>query len=314
MTLFTIDLPANRSRTSTQAVTVPKTAFTSAARIATITLSFSAATASGFEIAPRKPDQPSSPEAATTAASGRTTISVRYAVTKPRERAVPALSLCQLRLRGAADVGATPARGRAADAALDPDHDPVRAEPLLVDRAPAAEDRVVDPEDAGPCRILRRVLLGDCRVDRAPAVLPEQILGDGALREADERVCQVLVRARLQDCDRELDQHRLARDDVLDVRAGCPRRERLALVGQEDVALTGQERVRRVPARGVLGDHVLEEVLHERPRLLVGLAEAALGAVGRENVPLRGARAERVRSHHLDTGLDEIRPALDVLR
>jgi hypothetical protein len=77
MTLFTIDRPGKRSRTSTQAVIVPKTALTSAARTATITLSFSAATASGFDTADQKPDQPSSPDAATTAARGSTTISVR---------------------------------------------------------------------------------------------------------------------------------------------------------------------------------------------------------------------------------------------
>ena len=58
-------------------MTVPKTALTSAARIAATTLSFSAATASGFEIGAQKPEQPSSRDAATTAASGSTTISVR---------------------------------------------------------------------------------------------------------------------------------------------------------------------------------------------------------------------------------------------
>ena len=56
---------------------VPKTAFTSAARIATTTLSFSAATASGFETAAQNADRRPHRDAATTAASGSTTISVR---------------------------------------------------------------------------------------------------------------------------------------------------------------------------------------------------------------------------------------------
>ena len=90
--------------------------------------------------------------------------------------------------------------------------------------------------------------------------------------------------------------------------------DRLALVGDQDVALAGEERVRRVAAGRVLRDDVLEELLHVGGRLLVGLAEAALGAIRGEDVPLRRARAERVRGDHLHAGLDEVGPALDVLR
>ena len=56
---------------------VPKTALTSDATIATTTLSFSAATASGFETAVPEADTPSSATPPPTAASGSTTISER---------------------------------------------------------------------------------------------------------------------------------------------------------------------------------------------------------------------------------------------
>ena len=62
--------------------------------------------------------------------------------------------------------------------------------------------------------------------------------------------------------------------------------DRLALEGEQDVALAREERVRRVEPGGVLGDDVPEELLHEGVRLRVGLAEAPLRHVGGEDVPL----------------------------
>src|SRR5205085_4562583 len=284
ITALITERPGKRSRTSTQAVIVPKTALTSAARMAATTLSFSAATASGFEIEFQNPDRPSSRDAATTAASGSTTISVRYPVTNPRERAVPALSLGRARPRRAvAADGAALARGRAPDPTLDLDHDPVGREPLLVHGPPAAEDLVVDLEDAWPRRVLRRVLLRHRRQHRAPARLAEEVLCDRALREPDEFLRELLAAAVLDHGDRQLDQHRLPRDHVLDVRACRPRGQRLALVGQQHVTLARQERVGRVPAGGVLRDDVLEQRLHVRLRRAVGLAESPLGAVGGED-------------------------------
>src|SRR5439155_12657346 len=138
---------------------------------------------------------------------------------KPRERALPALALERLTTRGrAAAVGAALARGGPSDRLLDLDHQALAREPLLVDGAPAAEDLVVDLEDPGSRGVLRRVLLRNRLVDRPEAVLREKILGPGRLGEADELLRQVLVRAFLEDGDRQLDQHALPRDDVLDVR------------------------------------------------------------------------------------------------
>src|SRR5690242_7216716 len=174
MTAFTTLLPRNSSRTSTHAVTVPSTALTSAATTDVSTLSFSAATASGAETALHQPDQPCALEAEATAASGSATSRERNRKTKPRERAPPALSRVPLRVRGsAAAVGAALATSRPSDRLLDLRHQPVAREPLLVDGAPAAEDPVVDLEDAGARRVLGRVLLRDLRVDGAEAVLRE---------------------------------------------------------------------------------------------------------------------------------------------
>ena len=78
--------------------------------------------------------------------------------------------------------------------------------------------------------------------------------------------------------------------------------------------MPGEECVRGVAARRVLRHDVREELLHVRGRLLVGLAEVALRVVGGHDVPLRRARAERVRGHDLHALLDEVVPALDLLR
>src|SRR5581483_1475182 len=310
ITAFTSDLPRNRSRTSTHAINVPKTALTSATTAAITSVSFSAATPSGLETASQKPEAPSSRDAHTSAAIGSATISERKPVTKPRERADEALSLA-----GTATETAALAASRTTDLLLDPDHQAgLQVEPALVCRAPAAEVLVRDPEDARPRGVLRGELLRDRRVDGPPPGLAEQALGDRALREADELVRLVPVLAVLQHCDRQLDQHRLARDHVLDVRAGRPRGQRLALVGQQHVALAGQERVGRVPPGRVLRDDVAEELLDVRDRLLVCLPEPPLRRVRGEDVPLRGAGAERVRRDHLDAWSDEVAPALDVLR
>src|SRR3954454_24540319 len=237
MTALTKDFPRKSSRTSTQAVIVPKTAFTSVASVATTRLSLSAATASGFDTASQNPDAPSFDDAQTRAAIGSATTRERNRVTKPRERAVDALSPDCRRLLGTATASTALARGRPPDLLLDPDHEAVaRVDPLLIDGAPAAERLVGDREDARARRELVGVLLRDGLVDRPEPVLREQGLRPVGLRVADELVRQVLVRAPLQHRDRELDQHRLARDHVLDVGAGQPCVQGLALVREEDVA------------------------------------------------------------------------------
>src|SRR5438094_2083112 len=106
ITAFTTDLPRKSSRTKTQAVSVPSTAFVSAAAAETASVSFNAATASALETASQKPAPPLFVEVHTRAAMGSATISDRKAVTKPRERAVEALSLAYLRIRGPATAAA----------------------------------------------------------------------------------------------------------------------------------------------------------------------------------------------------------------
>ena len=58
----------------------------------------------------------------------------------------------------------------------------------------------------------------------------------------------------------------------------------------------------------------LKSCLHVGASLRVGLAEVPLRRVGGEDVPLRRAGAERIGRDHLDAGLDQVVPALDVLR
>src|SRR4051812_21636755 len=100
-----------------------------------------------------------------------------------------------------------------AKALLDLADDPVGVEELRVHLGPAAE--LVDREQALRLRELLRV--GRGRVDRAVALLGEDLLRWGAARELDE-----LLRALLPVLgygDRVLDQDRLVGDDVVDVRA-----------------------------------------------------------------------------------------------
>lgn len=115
-------LPRKSSRTSTHAVTVPKNAFVSAARAATASVSFNAATASRFETASQKfPDAPVFVDDQISAAIGNATTSDRNTVTKPRERAVPAPSLRMWMVLRPGKPGALTwlARGRASDSLLD---------------------------------------------------------------------------------------------------------------------------------------------------------------------------------------------------
>ena len=96
MIALTSDLPRNESRTSTQAVIVPRTALIRATAIDVQSVSFSAAIASGLVTTSQNPCQPPFVDSNTSAAIGSPTISERYVVTRPSERAVVALSLCSL--------------------------------------------------------------------------------------------------------------------------------------------------------------------------------------------------------------------------
>src|SRR2546421_11333237 len=151
MTALTSPLPRKSSRTSTQAVIVPSTALTTETTTAAARLSSSAATASGAVATDQNWCSPFSREAQTRAAIGSTTTTDRNAVVKPSERAAPAAPSLERRARSA---NAGLARRRPSDGTLDRDHPAlVRVEPDLVGVAPAADDLVVDLEDAGPCRV-----------------------------------------------------------------------------------------------------------------------------------------------------------------
>src|SRR5437660_6831648 len=152
MTALTNDFPQNSSRTSTQAITVPNTAFTTETSTASPRESLSAATDSGDDATDQNEPTPSAREAQTRAAIGNTTSTERYVVVKPSSSGVAS----PRRLRGAGI--ATLASGWPSDVSLDLGHAAlVRVEPDLVRVAPAAELLVVDLEDAGARREFRRV-------------------------------------------------------------------------------------------------------------------------------------------------------------
>src|SRR3954453_2862545 len=90
MTALTIDLPRNSSRTSTQAVIVPKRALTSDTITDAPSVSFSEASASGEVATDQNWCNPSFCDAQTSAAIGRITITERNVVVKPSERAAAA--------------------------------------------------------------------------------------------------------------------------------------------------------------------------------------------------------------------------------
>src|SRR5262245_40091582 len=119
MIAFMTDLPRKSSRTSTQAVIVPRAALISETTSDATSVSLRAATASGLEIASQKPCDPSFVDSQTSAAIGSTTKIVRKVVTMPRDRAVPVLSLGARTVRAA---GAATLASDAADLALDRRH------------------------------------------------------------------------------------------------------------------------------------------------------------------------------------------------
>ncbi len=77
MSALTTLLPRNSSRTSTQAISVPKIAFTSTTSSEATKVSLSAATAAGAVTSSQKACRPPSSDAATTAAIGMRTMIVR---------------------------------------------------------------------------------------------------------------------------------------------------------------------------------------------------------------------------------------------
>src|SRR5260221_6742831 len=241
MIALTSAFPRKPSRTSTQAVIVPSTAFSSATTTEAPSVSFRAETASGLEIAAQKPCDPAFLDSQTRAANGRTTMSVRKVVTMPRDRAVPALSL---RSR---PLGTRTARGGATIASLASDpadlpFDPGENTRALVEElrlylAPTTEPDLVDREQAGSDGEPLRVRPKDALHHGPVAVVGEDLLRARRPEKAEELVCLLLVRASLEDGDGVLDHDGGVRDDVLDRRAFELRRNCFALVGDERIAL-----------------------------------------------------------------------------
>ena len=86
MTTSRMRLPQNRSRTSTQAITVPITMFTSVTRNACTTVSWTAERVCGFVIASMKPLRPPDRAVVTTRASGISTRRLNHSTATPRPR------------------------------------------------------------------------------------------------------------------------------------------------------------------------------------------------------------------------------------
>ena len=83
MIALTTPCPRNRSRTRIHATIVPITALIRQTATETKRVSLSAATACGSVIASQKPPRPALPACHISAASGRMTIRLRYAVASP---------------------------------------------------------------------------------------------------------------------------------------------------------------------------------------------------------------------------------------
>src|SRR5829696_6369141 len=302
---LTTRLPGNWSRTRTQAISVPIPAFPAATSSDTIRVKRSAATAWGSVAAAQKAAQPSRLERHTTAVSGRTTIRLRYRVTVPRSSAAPPRTSRPIRRRVTTLVA-----NRDADLVLDVGHDPgLFVEEPLVHLGPSAQ--VLDGEQPR-----RRGELGGCRdllVDRAVALLDEDLLGLGRQQVVEERLGLRRVLALGGDRDRVLDQDRLIGHHVVDVLLLLLGSDGLVLVGDHDVALAPDKGLQGLTGRLVLHRHVAEQLLQIGHRLLGRLALLELGAVGRHDVPAGPTGGERVGGDDLDPRLDQVIPGPNVL-
>src|SRR3954463_6007355 len=139
---FTAPLPRKSSRTSTQAISVPVTALITTTIADVMNVSFSAASACGPVTTSKNSDTPPSSDLTATAASGSSTMMLRYVIATPRPSAAPPGSDAA-RGRGVGD-GRGPAvsslGGRDAKVLLDAGHDALLlVEELVGHRAPAAE-------------------------------------------------------------------------------------------------------------------------------------------------------------------------------
>src|SRR6185295_486722 len=249
---LTIPRPRKRSRTSTQATSVPATALNAATAIESASVSFSAATACGAVTASRNAPAPSPVERATTAASGISTITLSHTVAMPSESAPDPPGAAEERARRrAVGVAAPAAEVRTSLGSGDPrrlldlrDRALVRIEEVVVDLRPATE--VADREQALRRRELGLVRVEDPLVDGPVAPVGERLLRLRRQREVEERLCLLRMARLRDDRDRVLDQDRLVGDDVVDLLALLLRRDRLVLVGEQDVAGAAREVLQRL--------------------------------------------------------------------
>src|SRR5580765_6815058 len=228
---LTIPLPGKSSRTSTQAISVPMTALTTATAAETHTVTHSAARAAGSVIAATNPDRPSDIDVTVRAARGSRTMTLSHSVTSPTPSEVPGRQRRTRRSSGGTATGAAPdavcvwgarlsvvgviAMGLLRRVVVD-DRD--RAGLLLEQRAvhglPAAE--VVDGPQLLGLGERRGELLRDGGVDWAEAGLRPEPLGLGGEQEVVEGGGRLEVLARADHCGGVLDLERLRRRDVLD--------------------------------------------------------------------------------------------------
>src|SRR4029453_9496571 len=346
-------LPGNSSRTSTQAIRVPTPTLTTTTTRATANVSRSAARACGVVAACQNGAAPSRDERHTTAASGSSTIKLRYRVTVPRSSAAPLftgglplgpawppvawvpaslLSPPDPLFTGGLPLGsAWPPCCLGSGLALEPPGPPPLVALLAANRdAHLALDFDQDAgllveEPLGHLVPAADVLdgeqpgrLGEVRGDplvhRPVALLGEDLLAGGGAGEVDEGPGRLLVPALGGDRDRVLDQDGLVGDDVVDRLVLLLGVDGLVLVGDHHVALAADEGLDRLTGGLVLHRHVAEQPLQVVDRLLVGPALLDLGAVGRHHVPAGGTRAERVRRDPLDARFDQVVPGADLLR
>src|SRR5438067_1365333 len=192
ITAFTSALARKLSRTSTHAVTVPRTALIRTTTRAVPSVSLRADTASGLETTCQNEWAPSFFDSQTSAAIGRTTTIVKKVEMTPTDAAVlarpPAPTLGDLR----AAAAATLLMGGTSDRLLDRDHAArVRVEPNVVHLPPAAEEAIVDVE--GRTGVVPLAPGGEARTgglqdrpDRGPVAVGREhslLLGEVAVRD-----------------------------------------------------------------------------------------------------------------------------------
>src|SRR3954468_11400084 len=193
MSALTASRPRKRSRTSTQATSVPATALIAATAIESVSVRRSADTAWRPDTAVQKPSRPASVERATTAASGISTMTLSQTVATPSDSAPDPPGAAEESARRRAERRPSAAGVRASLGSGDPcrrldlRHGAlVRVEEVVVDLRPAAE--VADREQALRRGELRRVPRQDGLVDRPVAPLGEALLRGRRQRIADERL------------------------------------------------------------------------------------------------------------------------------